>query len=273
MSRKNENLDFMLGYYGAALVAALIYLMVGTSSCSKPYTCVTTVDGQTVLPVPGPSGPVGKDGLDGKDGSAGHSSVYDLITETTCEAGGYTLVVGTDTNDNGLLDITDSNLKSLTVCNGVNGKDGQDGEKGDTGVKGDTGETGSQGATGATGSTGSTGPAGPQGIPGAQGSPGPTGSPGPQGSPAPASSFTPVKVVTPCGPNSSTYKEVLLVLADGSILASFSENANGKNTRLALIPDGSYVDTDSSACSFTVTTVGHTRYITWSGGGDSWSIL
>jgi hypothetical protein len=80
------------------------------------------------------------------------------------------------------------------------------------------------------------------------------------------------EAIAPCGAASSSFKEVLLRLADGSLLASFSANSSGQNTRLSLLPDGSYTDTDDSACSFTVSTNGNTRSISWSGGGESWTI-
>ena len=87
------------------------------------------------------------------------------------------------------------------------------------------------------------------------------------GADAPPTSLTPVQAIAPCGVASSPYKEVLLVLSDGEVLASYSDSASGANTRLALLPDGSYVDTDASSCQFSLATNGDTRSITWSGGG------
>ena len=100
---------------------------------------------------------------------------------------------------------------------------------------------------------------------------GAVGQTGATGSSAPPTPFTPVNYITPCGPNSSPYKEVLLVLEDGNILADFSDTVSGYNTRLAFMPDGTYQDTDSSACVFTVSTNGHTRTVSWSGGNQSWT--
>lgn len=87
-----------------------------------------------------------------------------------------------------------------------------------------------------------------------------------------AAPFTPVEYITPCGPESSAYKEILLRMADGSVLGSFSQDSSALTTRLALLPDGSYVDTDQSSCAFTLSTSGATRTIAWSGGGESWAI-
>jgi len=110
------------------------------------------------------------------------------------------------------------------------------------------------------------------GVQGPQGVAGATGNQGAIGAAAPETAYTPVQTVTPCGPNSSSYKEVLLVLADGSILCDFSLNLAGQDTRLTLLPDGSYIDTDESGCEFTVSTSGDTRSITWAGGGTSFQI-
>lgn len=86
------------------------------------------------------------------------------------------------------------------------------------------------------------------------------------------SPYSIVSLITPCGPNSSAYKENLLLLSDGSVLADFSDSASGLNTRLSLIPDGAYIDTDDSYCQFTLSTVGSTRTISWQGGSQSWTM-
>lgn len=94
--------------------------------------------------------------------------------------------------------------------------------------------------------------------------------------------FNLVQVIEPCGYNSSPWKEVLLGLQGGQLLSSYSENVSGQNTRFVFIPDGSYIDTDSSGCNFTVTGDGSTTsqiswgagsnaYSTWIAGGYSWT--
>ena len=65
------------------------------------------------------------------------------------------------------------------------------------------------------------------------------------------------EVIDPCGDAIGIIDEVLLKLSNGQVLASFSENANGKNTRFSLIPTGSYVTTDGSNCHFTVDALGN----------------
>ena len=62
-----------------------------------------------------------------------------------------------------------------------------------------------------------------------------------------------LEVIDPCGDASGVVDEILLRLSDGSVLCSFSANASGQNTRLAILPPGNYVTTDGSACAFTVT--------------------
>lgn len=231
---------------------------------------------------PGGVGPVGPAGPAGKDGM---SIVFLTTNVTNCEAGGWTYFIAYDTNRNGKLDLSeDEGLQSMTICNGTTGAKGDTGatgatgatgdkgdkgNTGDTGAKGDTGDTGAQGAkgdtgdkgdkgdtgeTGAkgdTGDTGATGATGSKGDKGDKGDTGATGATGPAGSSGTPAGYTPVAVVDPCGA-SGGYDEVLLVLANGQILASFSDKANGENTRFSLIKPGSYVTTDGTNCYFNV---------------------
>lgn len=133
-------------------------------------------------------------------------------------------------------------------------KDGKNGNDGNT-IVGPAGATGPTGAVGAQGIAGPTGPTGAQGPAGANGT----------------SLFSTVITVTPCGGSSSPYKEVLLFLSDCSLLSSFSGDSNALNTRFTLVPDGTYVDTDSSGCQFTVSTVGTKRFVTWNAGSNSYA--
>lgn len=103
------------------------------------------------------------------------------------------------------------------------------------------------------------------------GSDGAQGSPGTPGTTS-ITTFSAVNVIQPCGANSSPYKEVLLCLADGQILGSFSDNANGQNTRFAFIPAGSYDDTDSSGCNFNVSSDGDGgSIVSWNSGANQYS--
>jgi hypothetical protein len=98
------------------------------------------------------------------------------------------------------------------------------------------------------------------------------GSNGQDGQNAIIGAYTPVDAIMPCG-NAVAYKEVLLRLNNGQLLASFSDNIQGLNTRLSLLPDGSYIDTDDSNCNFSVSTSDQTRSISWFGHvQQSWPI-
>ncbi len=84
--------------------------------------------------------------------------------------------------------------------------------------------------------------------------------------------FSVTSTIAPCGQNSSPYKEELLCLNNGSVLASFSDNASGLNTRLAIIPTGSYTDTDLSGCNFSVSiTPNGSTTVSYSAGSNSYS--
>ena len=91
---------------------------------------------------------------------------------------------------------------------------------------------------------------------------------GANGMSAAASPYQIVDVIRPCGITVSN-KEVLLRLQNGHLLATVSDNVNGYNTRLAFVVDGNYVNTDPSACSFSISTQGKTRSISWSGAVQS----
>jgi hypothetical protein len=78
--------------------------------------------------------------------------------------------------------------------------------------------------------------------------------------------YAPVGTIAPCG-NTVQWKEQLLCLGNGKLLGSFSENINGYNTRLSFLNDGSYVNSDGSNCSFTVSTlIDGSSKVTWSSG-------
>ena len=138
----------------------------------------------------------------------------------------------------------------------------------------------SQTSTGATIScpngTSATVPNGTNGASGPQGIPGPSGSPGPQGSPGPTPSLgpdTPMWLIAPCGQASSPYKEQLMCLNNGSLLSSFSDSTSGNETRFALIPVGTYEDTDDSGCVFTVSLAsdGVSTIVSWNAGSGQYS--
>lgn len=63
-------------------------------------------------------------------------------------------------------------------------------------------------------------------------------------------------IADPCDDAAGIVDEILLLMADGQVIASFSDNANGKNTRFAVVPPGAYTTTDGSSCQFTVNNEG-----------------
>lgn len=137
--------------------------------------------------VPGPTGPAGANG---------YNTIMEIAPTTTCDAGGVTLLFALDTNRNNIIDSTDENIKSGTVCNGVDGLPGENAVLNDA---------------------------------------------------------TPVAVLNPCGDASGIEDEVLLKLADGTVLTSFSDNNNGKNTRFSILYNGTYTTTDGDYCTFVLT--------------------
>ncbi|HMK71768.1 MAG TPA: hypothetical protein VK454_00435, partial [Myxococcaceae bacterium] len=75
---------------------------------------------------------------------------------------------------------------------------------------------------------------------------------------------------------SGGFDEVFLRLANGTVVASFSQDAGGTNTRLSVLVDGSFVTSDGTNCAFTITTNTsvnpNTRTIAWAGGGETWTL-
>lgn len=65
--------------------------------------------------------------------------------------------------------------------------------------------------------------------------------------------FQITEIIDPCGPeHPSGFDEVILKVGEDKYLASFSDNANGKNTRFGLLPPGNYQTTDGTGCNFTL---------------------
>lgn len=174
-----------------------------------------------------------------------------------------------------------------TDYEGPQGTQGLPGTDGRAGTNGTDGATGPMGPSGQNGQTviGPQGPSGAPGTPGSDGAPGlpctvepgtggalvrcPDGSSvfisnglnglngtnghnGTDGQNAPPTVYTVVGLVDPCGDAPGIYDEVFLRLQNGTLIASFSDNSNGQNTRFSVIGQGSYVTTDGSNCYFSV---------------------
>lgn len=83
---------------------------------------------------------------------------------------------------------------------------------------------------------------------------------GNDGADAPATAFTPVALLNPCGDAPGVYDEVFLKLSNGTVLASFSDNANGYNTRFTVLVPGTYITTDGDNCTFSIDSSGNFTY-------------
>jgi hypothetical protein len=87
---------------------------------------------------------------------------------------------------------------------------------------------------------------GEKGEKGDQGNKGDNGEDGQDASP---SSYSIVAVIDPCGDSPNEFDEVIIRLADNSLIAYFED---GGKRFLASIPAGSYQTTDRQKCNFTV---------------------
>lgn len=90
---------------------------------------------------------------------------------------------------------------------------------------------------------------GPKGDTGAAGADGRDGA---DGQDAELPPYAIVELIDVCGAQ-GPHDEVLLRFANGQLLASFSDNTSGKNTRFSLLGPGSYITSDGTNCNFTVT--------------------
>lgn len=135
---------------------------------------------------------------------------------------------------------------------------GEPGPPGPPGSQGDRGDRGGVGAAGPVGPRGESivGPVGPKGDRGDVGEVGPAGADGSDGQDAPPTPYTVSDIIDPCG-DGPGYDEVLLVLANGTLLAHY---ADGVKQFLSVIGPGTYTTTDGTGCVFTVSPSG---LVTW----------
>ncbi|OFY94757.1 MAG: hypothetical protein A3K10_10215, partial [Bacteroidetes bacterium RIFCSPLOWO2_12_FULL_31_6] len=81
------------------------------------------------------------------NGTPGHNSLSDSLAEpagTNCANGGYLITMGTDLNDDGILQAGEINI-SYYLCNGIDGTNGVDGVDGIDGTNGIDGIDGTNG--------------------------------------------------------------------------------------------------------------------------------
>ncbi len=225
------------------------------------------------------NGTNGANGSNGSNGANGHSPLITMnrvnVDLSACASGsGLQINMGLDLNDN--LSLENSEISSPAIlCDGANGAAGQAGPSGSNGY-GMTFETAAASVQDC--------PAGGRTIVMALDVDGSHSiSAADQnlqsltlcnGQNAATTDYTPVAPILACG-NTSPYKEVLLRLSNGQVLGSFSNNTGGDMTRLAFLPDGTFMNTDNSGCVFSLSTSqdGGTRSISWFGAVQmSWGL-
>lgn len=219
----------------------MAYTLYGDADANGSFSAADVMIDQQVVC----NGVNGANGANGANGQDGASMVFETLSASPvqCSNGGSFIVMAIDSDRSGTITPADSNHAAILVCNGGNGSNGQDGVNGRDGANGHDGADGQNGSNGADGQD------------------------------AILPLFTPVEAIQACG-NSVAYKEVLLRLANGQVLGSFSDDTSGKMTRLAFLPDGTYMNTDNSGCTFSLSTAGDTRSISWGGQVQkSWQIV
>lgn len=240
------------GAPGAAGLSSTVSMRDATlAQCANQGTVISVANG-TQTPIEtvicnGGNGSNGTNGINGHDGLSA-SIVSAAASAADCPQGGTTYTV----NDG------HGGMQSTPVCNGLIGQ---------------TGSTGSTGAAGASVvfSSVAVAPSCAQGgttvlmaydsnhngvldlsDDGLQTTVICNGVDGAPGTNPPSSSFAIDSIVNPCGDNPNLYDEVFLRLANGTLLASFSDSAAGGNTRLSILVPGTYTTTDGDNCVFTV---------------------
>jgi hypothetical protein len=217
-------------------------------------------------------------GINGNNGSNGNNGHSTLISTTrvsvdlnACSSGsGLQVNVGLDENDDHVLDASEITNPQV-LCDGANGA---------VGTAGPAGSNGFNMVFETAIATAIACPAGGSTVlmsldtdfsssvtPSDQNIQSMTlcnGQNGQNGQNAPATAYTPVEPILACG-NTVSYKEVLLRLSNGQVLGSFSNNVGGDMTRLSFLPDGTFMNTDNSGCTFSLATSGDgsTRSISW----------
>lgn len=184
---------------------------------------------------------------------AKNSLISVLNSSPTCFNGGITLLSGIDENYNTILDSYEIST-TTPLCNGLNGSNGTNGANGHNALVELLSDTEGGGAGCVNG--GITVLAGTDhnddsilqlseivssndicnGTNGVNSS----------------SPFLPVELIDPCGDSPNLVDEVFIKFSNGTILASFSENPNGKNTRFSVLYPGNFITTDGSNCYFSV---------------------
>lgn len=253
------------------LVLALTFSVLLAVSCGPGYDVVYLKGpkGETgATGSQGNNGANGNNGLNGVNGANGHNALVAIVNVApTCLNGGAIVLAGTDLNDNTVLDSSEVSA-TQAICNGQNGTNGTNGVDGHNALIGLVGQSSGGGASCSTG--GITVLAGTdqndnnvlepfevsQSKDVCNGQNGANGVNGINGTNAPPTAFTPVALINPCGDAPGIYDEIFIKLQNGTLIASFSDNANGQNTRFSILTAGSYQTTDGDHCVFSLNSSG-----------------
>ena len=204
----------------------------------------------------GVDGKDGSNGVDGKDGQSCIVSKSDIGTEIQCgdnvafipnPVNGRDGLDGVDGKDgiDGQSCLVSSDTTGVTVTcpNGVafiplakDGKDGTDGANGQDGVDG-------QSCTAQDTPTGALIVCGQEMVVVKDGKDGTDGQDG--------QDAVKLEPIDPCGDAKGLVDEVLFQYGK-FVFASYSDDVGGTNTRLSIVPDGTFMTTDGSRCVFTV---------------------
>jgi hypothetical protein len=170
----------------------------------------------------GPPGPAGKNGTNGKDGQNGYSTLAYIQHFDQCPGCG-------DFTQTGITYVPGTLVVMYEDTNNNGQMDFTDNILGSYTV-----------CDGEQGATGPQGPQGPQGD---------------AGTPAANNPLATVILISPCNtpntPDAGNNNEVFLGLADGALIAVWSDGQ--QNTHLDNTPNGTYRTTDNTNCVFTVT--------------------
>ena len=210
-------------------------------------------------------GPAGPQGATGSSGSDGLTSLVSLVNAApTCLTGVITVVSGLDTDRSGTLDANEV-TSSQVVCNGATGNDGNNGGDGHNSLVAVVHSASGCAAGGITLLAGvdadDSGSLSPSEVASSgevcNGNNGLNGINGTNGTDAPPTAFTPVGLIDPCGDAPGVFDEIFVKLQNGTLIASFSDNASGANTRFSVLVTGTnYRTTDGSSCYFSVNAAG-----------------
>jgi len=219
----------------------LAMLTTGCHEFNRQYVCAVegnecdvtdksgSQDRETTGNLPGPRGEQGEQGNSGLSCSV--ESLGNGESRVFCEDGTEVVIRNGDTGERG-----------EQGAEGAAGQDGQDGEDGKDGI----------GCTVTPASNGALVTCGDTSVLVLNGTNGTDGQDGQDGQDAPPTAYTVTELVDPCGDKPGVYDEVFLRLANGMLVASFSDNTGGQNTRFSILTAGSYMTTDGSSCKFSV---------------------